>query len=98
MEQHADIPSPAIPMTFAWYNHFSQIHMSLTWSSMILTWSTLQPDARKFRKLRASLGTVAERDAATLSLVDRHLGKLCQDSVLLTSETEWEYVTNGIGE
>ncbi|KAL5266662.1 hypothetical protein ACHWQZ_G003888 [Mnemiopsis leidyi] len=53
------------------------------------------PDS-KYRKLRSSPGTVAERDASTLSLVDRHLGKLCQDSVLLTSETEWIYVTNGI--
>jgi hypothetical protein len=63
-----------------------------------ITWSTLQPDARKFRKMRASAGTVAERDTTTLSLLDRHLGKLCQDSILLTSEAEWDYVNNGICE
>jgi len=59
-------------------------------------YTKVTPDARKFRKMRASAGTVAERDTTTLSLLDRHLGKLCQDSILLTSEAEWDYVNNGI--
>ncbi|XP_063685004.1 uncharacterized protein LOC134819152 [Bolinopsis microptera] len=83
-----------------WFSEGGDMYVTLkdteTLYCFLEVYTRATPDARKFRKLRASLGTVAERDTATLSLVDRHLGKLCQDSVLLTSETEWEYVTNGI--
>ena len=52
--------------------------------------------SRKFRKLKSSIETLAERSTETVDIVDRHLGKLCQGSVLLTSESEWQYITNGI--
>ena len=52
--------------------------------------------SKKFKKLKSSTDTLAERDTDTVNLVDKHLGKLCQGSILLTTESEWHYVTNGI--